>query len=95
MVLDSDLGVSRGHQSDEEDDEEEVKDYKDDNEEAQEDDKAEDDVLQKNQIQNSQLWSLIETCGFSEDISLMMKTKMRMMRRRSRMTMRRPRRTTI
>ena len=49
MVLDRDLGVSRGHQSDDEDedeeDEEEVKDDKDDNEEAKEDDKEEDNVM--------------------------------------------------
>ena len=46
LVLDRDLGFSRGHQSDDEDededDEEEVKDDKDDNEEAEEDDKEED-----------------------------------------------------
>ena len=46
LVLDRDLGVSRGHQSDDEDedeeDEEEVKDDKDDNKEAKEDDKEED-----------------------------------------------------
>ena len=47
LVLDRDLGVSRGYQSDDKDedeeDEEEVKDNKDDNEEAKEDDKEEDD----------------------------------------------------
>ena len=46
LVLDKDLGVSRGHQSDDEDEdeneEEEVKDDKDDNEEAEEDDNDED-----------------------------------------------------
>ena len=46
MVLDRDLGFSRGHQSDDgdedENDEEEVKDNKDDNEEAEEDDMEED-----------------------------------------------------
>jgi len=37
----------------------------------------------KIKLQISQLWSLIETLGFREDMSLMMRTKMRMMRRRS------------
>ena len=39
LVLDRDLGVSRGHQSDyeDEDEEEEVKDNKDDNERVEED----------------------------------------------------------
>ena len=56
-----DLGVSWGHQSDDkdEDEDEEVRDDKNDNEVAEEDNKEEDDVWQKNKIQNSQLWSLI------------------------------------
>ena len=47
MVLDRDLGFSRGHQSDDEDededDEEEVKDEKDDNKEVEDDDIQEDE----------------------------------------------------
>ena len=80
-----------------EDDEEKFREDNNDMEEAEEDNKEE-DVHQINQIQNSQLWSLIETWGFREDISLMTRTKMRMMTRRSRTTrrtMRRLRRMTI
>ena len=46
------------------------------------------------QIQNSQLWSLIESWGYHENISPMTRTKMMWRSRTTRMTMRRSRNLT-
>ena len=98
MVLDRDLGFSRGHQSDDEDqdevDEEEVKDNKDDNEEAEVDDKVEDPSVPKNSNSKFSALVLARDLDFSRGHQSNEDNNDGMMRIRSSMTTRKPRRTT-